>query len=195
MLNDNLGNPRLRMAVRLALTGGSLAGCSVAVLGLAFKAGSDDIRNSPALEVASAVGRRGATVRAFDPAAMANARRAVPGLGYARSVTEAACGADVVLLLTEWPEFRQASPGELAAVVAHPNIVDGRNALDPASWRAAGWQYRAPGRPDPPACEPAGSADDGRPAGVALDAAAGTGRQQALSPRRRVAAAGAPGSV
>jgi UDPglucose 6-dehydrogenase len=139
--------------VRLAaeLTGGSLAGARVGVLGLAFKPGTDDVRDSPAMAVAAAIAGLGARVTAFDPAAMDRARAQCPGLGYARSVNDAARDADVLLVLTEWPEFAAADPEELAAVVAERNVADGRHALDAARWQAAGWRYRAPGRPEPKA--------------------------------------------
>jgi UDPglucose 6-dehydrogenase len=129
------------------LLDGTFAGRRVGVLGAAFKPNSDDIRDSPALDVAAAVQRRGATVTVYDPAANANAARAYPQLAYATSATEAAAGADIVLHLTEWHEFREMDPRALSAVVAARRIVDGRNALDPARWRDAGWTYRALGRP------------------------------------------------
>jgi UDPglucose 6-dehydrogenase len=129
--------------------GGSLAGRRVAVLGAAFKPDSDDIRDSPALDVAAAAAGEGALVGVFDPKAMAAARRVHPDLEYADSVEQACQNADVVLHLTEWKQFRQIDPAKLAAVVATPAIIDGRNTLDPALWRAAGWTYRALGRPSP----------------------------------------------
>jgi UDPglucose 6-dehydrogenase len=128
------------------LCDGSLAGVRVGVLGAAFKPDSDDIRDSPALEVAAAVQRAGAAVRVYDPKAMDNARRDYPLLAYADSATEAVRDADVVLHLTEWMEFRRMNPAHLGAVVRHRRIVDGRNALDPKRWRDAGWTYRALGR-------------------------------------------------
>lgn len=126
---------------------GSFAGRRVAILGVAFKPNSDDIRDSPSLDVASRLHAAGADVIVYDPAAMDNARLRYPNLSYAASTLEAARDADLVLLLTEWLEFREADPAVLADVVASPNIVDGRNALDPERWRAAGWTYRALGRP------------------------------------------------
>jgi UDPglucose 6-dehydrogenase len=129
------------------LLDGSLAGARVAVWGAAFKPNSDDIRDSPALDVAANFQRDGAQVVVYDPAAMDNARRDYPELKYAESALAAAAGADLVLLLTEWAEFREMSPDALGEVVAARRIVDGRNALDPAQWRAAGWTYRALGRP------------------------------------------------
>jgi UDPglucose 6-dehydrogenase len=131
----------------LDLVDGSYRGTRVAVLGAAFKPNSDDIRDSPALDVAAAIGRRGGTVVVYDPQAVENARRAQPELTYATSLVEAVRGADLVMLLTEWDEFRAMEPDGIGAIVAQRNIVDGRNVLDPAHWRAAGWHYRALGRP------------------------------------------------
>ncbi|GAA1458913.1 UDP-glucose/GDP-mannose dehydrogenase family protein [Nocardiopsis exhalans] len=128
------------------LIGGNFAGCTVTVLGAAFKPNSDDIRDSPALDVASTIASLGAHVTVYDPQALERAREAHPELNYADSMLDAARDADVVLLLTEWAEFREANPEELAAVVAQKRIVDGRNALDPIYWRASGWTYRALGR-------------------------------------------------
>jgi UDPglucose 6-dehydrogenase len=125
---------------------GSLAGRRVAVLGAAFKPNTDDIRDSPALDVASRVQLAGAAVRVYDPEAMDNARRDYPALAYVSSAIEAAQDADIVLMLTEWAEFRQMHPSELSAVVAQRHIVDGRNSLDRDLWRAEGWTYRALGR-------------------------------------------------
>jgi UDPglucose 6-dehydrogenase len=129
------------------LAGGSLEGVRVAALGAAFKPDSDDIRDAPALDVAAALHEQGALVTVYDPQARANARRARPELAYAESTMAAAADADVVVLLTEWTEFREVDPEALGAITAHRRIVDGRHALDPAAWRAAGWDYRALGRP------------------------------------------------
>jgi UDPglucose 6-dehydrogenase len=139
---------RTRM-VELAreLAGGSLQGRAVGVLGLAFKPESDDIRDSPALEVATTLHNLGAQVTAYDPAAMDKARRVHPELGYAGSVLEVATDADVLLLLTEWPEFRHADPELIGKAVARRVIADGRHALDPGLWRAADWTYRTLGGP------------------------------------------------
>ena len=126
---------------------GTLLGKRVAVLGAAFKPDSDDIRDSPALDVAQAARTEGAVVTVYDPKAMEAARRVHPDLGYADSVEEACIDADVVLHLTEWKQFRQIDPAALATIVANPTMIDGRNTLDPALWRAAGWSYRALGRP------------------------------------------------
>ncbi|GAA2993291.1 UDP-glucose/GDP-mannose dehydrogenase family protein [Streptosporangium longisporum] len=129
------------------LAGGSFRGCTVAVLGAAFKPNSDDIRDSPALDVAVKIREQGGRVTVYDPVAQENARRAHPNLSYGGSALEAAKDAHVVLLLTEWQEFIALDPEELGSVVASRKIVDGRNALDAEVWRAAGWHYRALGRP------------------------------------------------
>jgi UDPglucose 6-dehydrogenase len=127
--------------------GGRLDGRRVGVLGVAFKPGSDDIRDSPALEVAARIRALGARVAVFDPAAMDRARKVHPELDYTGSVLGAAAEADVLLLLTEWPEFSAADPEVLAKTVARRAVVDARHALDADAWRAHGWDYRAPGRP------------------------------------------------
>jgi UDPglucose 6-dehydrogenase len=129
--------------------GGSVAGRSVCVLGAAFKAGSDDVGDSPALDVAQILHGLGAEVTVYDPAAVENSRAACPELNYADSVINAATGTDVVLLLTEWPEFAELDPAELGSVTESRHIIDGRYMLNPARWRAAGWHYRASGIPAP----------------------------------------------
>ena len=124
----------------------SFQGRRVGVLGAAFKPNSDDIRDSPALDVASRIHKAGAEVIVYDPAALDNARRDYPDLSYAETAIDAVRDADVVLHLTEWREFRDMDPHVFDGVVRHKSIVDGRNALDPEAWRAAGWHYRALGR-------------------------------------------------
>jgi UDPglucose 6-dehydrogenase len=127
--------------------GGSLVGTRVAVLGAAFKPDSDDIRDSPALDVAGRLAALGASVRVTDPAAVPNARRARPELSYADTALEACEQADVVLLLTEWRDYTSLRPEDLRSVVAAPVLVDARHALDGELWADAGWTYRAPGAP------------------------------------------------
>jgi len=129
------------------LIGGSLIGKRVAVLGAAFKPNSDDVRDSPALNVAGRLQLQGAHVAVYDPRATDNARKIFPTLEYAESAVAACRNADVVLHLTEWAEFREIDPAELGEVVAQRNIVDGRNCLDVEAWRAAGWTYRGLGLP------------------------------------------------
>jgi len=139
---------RVRM-VDLAreVCGGSIVGRRVAVLGAAFKPHSDDIRDSPALSVAAQMQLQGAQVTVTDPKAIDNARKKWPELAYADAVDDAVRDAEVVLLLTEWPEYVGLDPSALKGRVGVPRIIDGRNCLDPAAWRAAGWTYRALGRP------------------------------------------------
>ncbi|GIT80928.1 UDP-glucose 6-dehydrogenase [Leifsonia sp. LS1] len=125
---------------------GDLAGLQVAVLGLAFKPHSDDIRDSPALDVAVRLAEAGAVVTATDPEAVANSKRRAPQLNYVDSAEEAAAGADIVVLITEWPQFRGLDPVAFGELVGSKRVIDGRNVLDPAAWRAAGWTYRGLGR-------------------------------------------------
>ena len=131
----------------MPVVGGSFIGRRIAILGAAFKPDSDDIRDSPALNVAAQIQLQGAQVTVTDPAAIDNARKVWPQLSFAETVYEAANGVDAVLLLTEWREYRDLDPRELAIIVRTRNILDGRNALDPTRWRGAGWTYRALGRP------------------------------------------------
>ena len=126
---------------------GEVAGSRVAVLGAAFKPHSDDIRDSPALWVAGQLHLKGARVVVYDPEAMRNARRLYPTLGFADSTVGACRDAELVLHVTEWPEFREIDPVKLGEVVARKRILDGRNALDSAMWREAGWTYQGMGRP------------------------------------------------
>ncbi len=122
-------------------------GKRVAVLGLAFKPDSDDVRDSPALDVAVGLKGRGADVVATDPQAIPTSRRLHPQLNYEPDIMTALTGADVVVVVTEWKAFRELDPVAVGAVVAHKIIIDGRNCLDAAAWRAAGWEYRGMGRP------------------------------------------------
>jgi UDPglucose 6-dehydrogenase len=126
---------------------GSFLGKRVAVWGAAFKPNSDDVRDSPALNVAASIHLQGGQVAVFDPKANANAAALFPTLHYVDSAMAAADGAHVILHLTEWAEFRKIDPELVGRRAATKRIVDGRNALDAESWRAAGWTYRALGRP------------------------------------------------
>jgi UDPglucose 6-dehydrogenase len=134
---------------------GTLDGARVAALGAAFKPDSDDIRDAPALAVASALAAGGARVRVYDPAAMDNARRSYPDLRYARSAVEAIHGADVLVVLTEWQQFVQLDPAAVARMVRRCNVVDARHALDADRWRAAGWTYAGLGTAAPVTTAPA----------------------------------------
>ena len=129
----------------LELAGGDLTGVNVCVLGAAFKPGSDDVRESPALDVAQILHGLGAQVTVYDPVAMVNAARACPELAYADTLPMAATNASVVLAATEWAEFAALSPADLSGIVKHKNIIDARNVLSQELWRLAGWNYRALG--------------------------------------------------
>ena len=129
------------------VSAGSIVGRRIAVLGAAFKPDSDDVRDSPALSVAAQMQLQGAQVTVTDPQAVENARAKWPDIKFASSAQEAVQQADVVVLATEWAEYRALDPAELGGLVARRAIVDGRNVLDPTAWRAAGWTYRALGRP------------------------------------------------
>jgi UDPglucose 6-dehydrogenase len=128
-------------------TGGTLAGRRVAVLGIAFKPNSDDVRDSPSLEICDRLVAEGAVVSVHDPVAMATAARKRPSLVYAPSVFDAAQGADLVLHLTEWADYQAIDPAALAEVVAQPVIIDARCCLDVPLWTAAGWTVHVLGRP------------------------------------------------
>jgi UDPglucose 6-dehydrogenase len=146
---DSINMRRRTRVVEIAreVCGGSFIGARVAVLGAAFKPDSDDVRDSPALNVAGQIQLQGATVNVFDPQAIDNSRALFPTLNYATSAFEACAGADAVLVLTEWAEFRSIDPAALKETVRSPCVIDGRNCLDASMWRAAGWYYRALGRP------------------------------------------------
>lgn len=146
---DAINMRRRSRVVELAreLCGGSLLGQRITVLGAAFKPESDDVRDSPALSIAAQLQLQGAVVTVTDPKALANAARRFPELNYEHDADAAVQSADALLLLTEWREYCDLDPYELATSVSSARILDGRNVLDPAKWRAAGWTYRGLGRP------------------------------------------------
>jgi UDPglucose 6-dehydrogenase len=124
----------------------NLAGKKIAVLGAAFKPDSDDVRDSPALDIAAQIAAAGAIVTIHDPKAIAPARKRFPALGFSEDIEGALKGADLVLHLTEWKIYRELDPAKMAKLVANPIMIDGRNALDREAWIAAGWKFRALGR-------------------------------------------------
>lgn len=134
------------------MVGGSLNGCSVTVLGVAFKPGSDDVRDSPSLDVCGRLAAEGARVTVHDPVATASAARLLPELQYEVSAVKAAVGADLVMHLTKWPEYRLIDPDTFSAVVARRSIIDAWSVLDEQRWRSAGWDLRALGRQGNPVC-------------------------------------------
>lgn len=127
--------------------GGDPVDLKVAVLGLAFKPQSDDVRDSPALDVARGLAEAGALVTAYDPEAMGPAQKRFPELKVASTLQQALLDADIAVLVTEWPEFVQLDPRTAGDLMAHKRIVDARNVLDPAAWRAAGFHFSSLGRP------------------------------------------------
>ncbi|WP_247042168.1 UDP-glucose dehydrogenase family protein [Arthrobacter rhizosphaerae] len=129
------------------LCDGILLGKRITVLGAAFKPESDDVRDSPALSIAAQLQLQGAVVTVTDPKALSNAAKRFPELQYERALEIAVSRSDALLLLTEWQEYRDLDPYELAGAVSSQRILDGRNVLDAAKWRAAGWTYRGLGRP------------------------------------------------
>ncbi|TFV58185.1 UDP-glucose/GDP-mannose dehydrogenase family protein [Mycobacterium sp. PS03-16] len=146
---DSINMRRRNKMVELAreAAGGSLIGARVAVLGAAFKPDSDDVRDSPALNIAGQMQLQGASVSVYDPEAMQNARQLFPTLQYASDIREACSGADIVMILTEWKHFVALDPSALGEVVRRRTVIDGRNCLDPVAWRGAGWTYRGVGKP------------------------------------------------
>ncbi len=147
---DSINMRRRTRMVELATRAcsGSLLGANVAVLGAAFKPESDDVRDSPALNVAGMLQLNGATVNVYDPKAIENSRRVFPTLNYSTSAVEACERADAVLVLTEWGEFLELRPETLSDIVRAKIVVDGRNCLDSTLWRQAGWRVYALGRSD-----------------------------------------------
>jgi UDPglucose 6-dehydrogenase len=127
--------------------GPDLSGARIAVLGATFKPNSDDIRDAPSLAVAGLLQKAGADVRVYDPEGMDNAKKASPDLSYEPSLNDAVTGADLVCVLTEWADFRNADPVALGELVAGKKVIDGRNCLDATLWSQAGWVYRGMGRP------------------------------------------------
>ncbi len=153
---DLINNRRRQRVIQLAAellerpngpAGPDLSGLRISVLGATFKPNSDDVRDSPALSVARKLSRTGASVAVYDPEGMANAERELPEVRYAKTLSDAVTGADLVCVLTEWEEFRNADPAALADLVNGRRVIDGRNCLDQGLWVRAGWTYRALGRP------------------------------------------------
>ena len=136
------------MAARVAeAVGGSLAGKTIAVLGLTFKPGTDDMRDSPSLDIVPALIDGGATVRAFDPEGMDEAKHMMPSVVYCEDAYETMQGADVIVVITEWNEFRALDLKRVKSLLKSPVVVDLRNVWDPAEMRQAGFNYRCIGRP------------------------------------------------
>jgi len=139
---------KARMAERIAAAcGGSVAGKTLAVLGLTFKPNTDDMRDSPALAILPALCEAGAAVRAFDPEGMAEAKKLMPELDYCNDAYATMAGADALVLITEWNEFRALDLGRVKSLLRHPVVVDLRNIYEPDEMRGAGLVYHSIGRP------------------------------------------------
>ena len=147
---DEINMRRRSSTVALAreLVGGRFAGKRITTLGAAFKPDSDDVRDSPALDIAASIYIAGGEVVVHDPKGLANAHAAYPNMQYEESITKALTGSDLVLLLTEWSDYTALDPAVIVDLPNAPVVLDGRNALDGGAWRAAGWTYRALGRPN-----------------------------------------------
>ena len=124
----------------------NLTGKKITVLGAAFKPDSDDVRDSPALDIAVQIAAAGALITIHDPKAIEAAKKRFPALGFEENVESALKDADLVLHLTEWKQYRELDPVKIKSLVSSPIIIDGRNALDREAWVAAGWKFRALGR-------------------------------------------------
>ena len=138
---------RARMLEKvMTAVGGEVAGKTLAVLGLAFKPNTDDIREAPAVDLIRSLLQRGAHVRAFDPAAMGGAARVLPEAEYCKDAYDAAVGADAVVLVTEWNQFRNLDLTRLKAALRQPVFVDLRNVYEPQRMREQGFRYTGVGR-------------------------------------------------
>ena len=145
---DSINQRQRERAVQIAtsMIGGKLAGARIAVWGAAFKPGTDDVRDSPALTIAGQLHLRGAEVTIHDPKAGDTARAAFPTMRYADDPVEACRDADLVMHMTEWPQFGEVDIDAVSAIVSRKQLLDGRNTLDLPAWRAAGWTVRGLGR-------------------------------------------------
>lgn len=171
---------RFRLAEKaVELCGGSVAGRRITVLGAAFKPHTDDIRDSPALDVATQLAAQGAQVCVTDPQAVGNAWLAHPQLSFDPDAAAALEGAEVVLLLTAWPEYLALDPASAARLVQRPIMVDGRNALDARAWRQAGWEFHGTGRGDGRGSKVGGETGHGWDELGGRGAAPGGGKQSA----------------
>ncbi len=137
-----------RMAQKVIdFCGGSVSGLTVGVLGVTFKANTDDMRDAPSLDIVPALQAAGAKIVAFDPEGMTEAARLMPGVTFAASAYEAATGADVLVVITEWHEFRGLDARRIKEVMRQPRIVDLRNIFHPEEMRGFGFEYEGIGRP------------------------------------------------
>ena len=139
-----------RMAKKVIdFCGGSVAGLTIGVLGLTFKPDTDDMRDAPSLDIVPALQAAGAKITAFDPEGMAEAGKLLKGIDFARTAYEAATDADVLVVITEWHEFRGLDPRRIRQAMRQPRIVDLRNIFNPEEMRGLGFTYEGVGRPRP----------------------------------------------
>ena len=144
------GVRKKRMAQKVIdFCGGSVAGLTIGVLGVTFKANTDDMRDAPSLDIVPALQAAGAKIVAFDPEGMKEAARMLPGVTFAKTAYEAATGADVLVVITEWHEFRGLDPRQIKEAMRQPRIVDLRNIFNPEEMRGFGFAYQGIGRPQP----------------------------------------------
>ena len=144
------GVRKKRMAQKVIdFCGGSVAGLTIGVLGVTFKANTDDMRDAPSLDIVPALQAAGAKIVAFDPEGMKEAARMLPGVTFAKTAYEAATGADVLVVITEWHEFRGLDPRRIKEAMRQPRIVDLRNIFNPEEMRGFGFAYQGIGRPQP----------------------------------------------
>ena len=144
------GVRKKRMAQKVIdFCGGSVAGLTIGVLGVTFKANTDDMRDAPSLDIVPALQAAGAKIVAFDPEGMKEAAHMLPGVTFAKTAYEAATGADVLVVITEWHEFRGLDPRRIKEAMRQPRIVDLRNIFNPEEMRGFGFAYQGIGRPQP----------------------------------------------
>jgi UDPglucose 6-dehydrogenase len=152
----NEGRKRRMVKKIVDAMGGKIDGTTIAVLGVTFKPNTDDMRESPSLVILPALEAEGATVRAFDPEGMNEARRLMPEVVWCRDAYEAIEGADALVILTEWNVFRGLDLERARELMREPRIIDLRNIFDPHQLERAGFSYVSIGRPPVPAVAPAG---------------------------------------
>ncbi len=145
---NNMRKKRMAQKV-IDFCGGSVAGLTIGVLGVTFKANTDDMRDAPSLDIVPALQSAGANIVAFDPEGMKEAARMLPGVVFAKTAYEAATGADVLVVITEWHEFRGLDPRRIKEAMRQPRIVDLRNIFNPDEMRGFGFTYESIGRPQP----------------------------------------------
>jgi UDPglucose 6-dehydrogenase len=118
----------------------------VGILGLAFKPNTDDMRFAPSIDIIRMLQERGAKIQAYDPISMSNAKKVLENVTFKDSIYETARGADALVILTEWPEFRRMDLKKIKKLLTHPTLIDGRNLFDPPAMKKLGFHYASVGR-------------------------------------------------